>query len=171
MARPEAEVATAPAPFFKRPLVQKLLRYCAASAAGTVAGLAALVFFHAVLEWPGVAANIASVTIGVIPNWLINRYWTWQRTGRDRMTLEAIVFWLIAIVGLILSSVFVAYADNRWGTTFAIAVAQMVGFGVLWVGRFIFLDRVLYRVARAIEEAEYEHAHSTGHEEDSRGTG
>jgi len=139
-------------------LVGKLVRYSLASAVGTVFGTGSLAVFHAVFGWPALISNLASVTVGAVPNYLINRYWTWRRSGRHRMGVEAIAFWLIALLGLAISTVFVAYADNRWGTTFALVVAQMVGFGLLWVGRFVFLDKVLYKVAEVLED-QLEEAH------------
>jgi putative flippase GtrA len=145
----------------RRPLVQKLMRYSAASVAGAIVGLSSLAFFHSVLGWNAVVSNILSVTLGSIPNYLINRYWTWQRSGRDRMTIEATVFWVLALLGLLISTVFVNYADDRWGTTFALAVAQLCGFGVLWIGRFFFLDKVLFRVVTNLEDP---HLHHTGSE-------
>jgi putative flippase GtrA len=150
-------VTNASGGFLSRPLVQKLVRYSAASVAGVVTSYAALALFHDGLHWPAVPSNIASVMIGSIPNYLINRYWTWQRAGRDRMTVEITVFWVIALLGLLISTVFVWYADQRWDSTLALFAAQLMGFGILWVGRFIFLDKVLFRVVENIE-----HPHEDG---------
>jgi putative flippase GtrA len=158
------------AALLRRPLVRKLFRYSVASLSGAFVGVGSLALFDAGFHWPAVAANLASVTLGTIPNYLVNRYWTWQRAGRERMTLEATVFWLIALLGLVVSTVFVAFADRRWGTTIALIAAQLSGFGLLWVGRFIFLDKVLYRVAEVIEEHVEEHEHHEhAHPEDVHG--
>jgi putative flippase GtrA len=148
----------------RRPLIQKLFRYSAASISGVITSGLLIALLHGALGWPGIASNLTSVTIATIPNYLINRYWTWQRSGRDRMTIEATVFWVFSLLGLLISTVFVAYADHRWGTTISIFVAQLAGFGLLWVGRFVFLDKVLYRVVEAIEEPhepDKEAAHGT----------
>jgi putative flippase GtrA len=143
--------------FLSRPLIRKLVRYSAASVAGVVTSFAALTLFHDGFGWSAVPANIASVLVGSIPNYLINRYWTWQRAGRDRMTVEITVFWVIALLGLLISTVFVWYANRRWDSTLALFAAQLAGFGILWVGRFIFLDKVLFRVVETIE-----HPHDEG---------
>ena len=136
----------------ERTLWAKLVRYTLASLSGTVVGQGTLQLFYTGLDWPGWLSNVLSVTLGTIPNYLINRYWTWQRSGRERMGAEAAVFWVMALIGLLVSTGFVFLADQRWGDegegtkALAAAVAQLAGFGLLWVAKFVFLDRVLYKV-------------------------
>lgn len=124
----------------------KFFRYCTASAVAVVVSQVAIVGFNAGLGWSGVRANLASVVIASIPNYTINRYWTWQQNGRNRLWTEVVPFWTMAVLGTILSTLAVNYADHRWGTPFAVAAAQLSGFGVLWVARFIILDRLIWRV-------------------------
>lgn len=128
------------------------MRYSAASAAGTVVGQGSLAFGTTVLEWSGVVSNLVAVSLGTIPNYAINRYWTWQKAGRERMGKEIGVFWLMAVIGLVVSTVFVAFAERHWDAKIAINLANLAGFGILWVAKFFFLDRVLYRVVEAIED-------------------
>ena len=128
------------------PTVMKLVKYSTASASGVVIGLATLNLFYSVLGWPALAANLASVTVGAIPNYLINRYWTWQQTGANRFWGEVVPFWTMAALGAILSFFAVAYADDRWGTPVAVSLAQLSGFGVLWIARFLILDKLMWKV-------------------------
>jgi putative flippase GtrA len=123
----------------------KLARYSAASVAGFVTGQATLILCHGGLGWSGVASNLAAVTLGSVPNYLINRYWTWNRRGRNRLLTEVLPFWGFALAGLILSTWFVAMADDRWGSTLAVSLAQIAAFGSLWLVRFVFLDRLIFR--------------------------
>ena len=52
------------------------------------------------------------------------------------------------------------YAEDRWGTGLAIALAQVAGFGVLWLAKFLILDKVMWKIVHeiqpdvAIDEAE-----------------
>jgi putative flippase GtrA len=124
----------------------KFVRYCVASAVAVPTGLFVLVFLTGVLGWPGIPANLGSVAVGTIPNYLINRYWTWKQTGKNRLWAEIVPFWVMALLGTVLSTLTVAYADNRWGTPLAMAIAQLAGFGVVWVARFLILDKVMWRV-------------------------
>lgn len=124
----------------------KFVRYSTASAVAVVVSQVALVIFNAGLGWSGVRANLMSVVIASIPNYLINRHWTWQQTGPNRLWTEIVPFWVMALLGTILSTLAVDYADGRWGTPLAVGIAQLSGFGVLWVARFVILDKVMWQV-------------------------
>src|SRR5215204_40387 len=130
----------------RSPTVLKLAKYSTASVAGVLVGQATLIFALEVLGWAAMPANLASVTLGCIPNYTINRYWTWQQSGENRLWGEVVPFWSMAILGAILSMLAVAYADRTWGGTFAVAVANLSGFAVLWVAKFFVLDKLMWKV-------------------------
>lgn len=141
--------------------IQKLVKYSAASAAGVVVGQATLIFCLEGLEWPALAANLASVTLGCIPNYTINRYWTWQQSGQNRLWGEVVPFWAMAALGAVLSMLAVAFADHQWGTTLAVAIANLAGFGVLWVAKFLVLDKLMWKVVHDLHpEVEIDAAES-----------
>lgn len=138
-----------------RPVVRKLARYAAASVVGVVTGQALLLLFYSVLDWAAVAANIVSVAVSSIPAYLVNRYWVWQKRGRNSLRAEVIPFWLMALLGLLLSSLLVAVVQRRTDSALALALASLSGFGVLWIAKFVVLERVLFApVVTAIEERE-----------------
>jgi putative flippase GtrA len=144
----------------RSPTVVKLTRYCAASAAGVSVGVPVLAICYGVLGWNELVANLVSVTLGSIPNYLINRYWTWHQTGKNRLWGEVVPFWVMSVLGMILSLFAVNYADARWGTTLAVVAAQLSGFAVVWLAKFLVLDRIMWRIVHdlhpdvAIDEAE-----------------
>ena len=144
----------------RSPTVVKLTRYSAASAAGVSVGVPVLAIGYGVLGWNELVANLVSVTLGAIPNYLINRYWTWHQTGRNRLWGEVVPFWVMSVLGMILSLIAVDYADHRWGTTLAVVVAQLSGFAAVWLAKFLVLDRLMWRIVHelqpdgAIDEAE-----------------
>ena len=144
----------------RSPTVLKLARYSAASAAGVSVGVPVLAICYGVLGWNELVANLVSVTLGAIPNYLINRYWTWHQTGKNRLWGEVVPFWVMSVLGMILSLVAVHYADERWGTTVAVVAAQLSGFAVVWLAKFLVLDRIMWRIVHdlqpdvAIDEAE-----------------
>jgi putative flippase GtrA len=132
-----------------RPIVRKLFKYSMVSVVGVITGQSTLIFCKAVLGWPGVASNLMAVTTGSIPSYLLNRYWVWQKSGPNRFRTEVLPFWVMSVLGLITSTLFVAYADHRWGTTIAVSIANLAGFGILWLGKFFVLDRVLFVTPQA----------------------
>lgn len=144
----------------RSPTIVKLVKYSSASFAGLVVGQSVLALFYTGLGWGAIASNLVSVTFGAIPNYLINRYWTWHQTGKNRLWGEVVPFWVMSFLGMVVSLFTVAYAEDRWGTGLAIAIAQVAGFGVLWLAKFLVLDKVMWRIVHeiqpdvAIDEAE-----------------
>ena len=144
----------------RSPTVVKLTRYSAASVAGVSVGVPVLAIGYGVLGWNELVENLVSVTLGAIPNYLINRYWTWSQTGKNRLWGEVVPFWVMSVLGMILSLFAVSYAAERWGTTLAVVAAQLSGFAVVWLAKFLVLDRIMWRIVHdlhpdvAIDEAE-----------------
>lgn len=130
----------------RTPLIEKLIKYSFASAAGVVTDATVLVVAREVFDQSFMTAHLLGVGIATIPNYTINRYWTWQQSGKNRLWGEVIPFWVMALLGFVLSTLFVAYADDQWGTTFAVLAANLSGFGVLWVAKFVVLDKLMWKM-------------------------
>jgi putative flippase GtrA len=128
------------------PTLQKLFKYSVASGTAVTVDVTVLVFCKALLGMPSMTSHLIAVFTSSIPNYLINRKWTWQQQGKNRLWGEVVPFWTMAVLGLILSTIFVAYASDRWDSTFATTVANLSGFGVLWVLKFLVLDKLMWKV-------------------------
>ncbi len=142
------------------PMLQKLARYSIASFSGAGSYVVFLIIVNGIIGLADMPSHLISVTLSSIPNYLVNRYWTWKQQGKNRLWGEIVPFWTMAFLGFLLSLVFVNYASDRWGTTFSLAVANMSAFGVLWLGRFLILDKVMWKVvhemAPELEETEFD---------------
>lgn len=142
----------------RMPTILKLAKYSTASAVAILVSVPVLAIAYGPLGW--LAANLLSVSCGAVPNYLINRRWTWHQTGKNRLWGEVIPFWVMSVLGMILSLFAVNYADERWGTKVAVVAAQLTGFGVLWLAKFLILDKVMWKIVHeiqpdvAIDEAE-----------------
>jgi putative flippase GtrA len=128
----------------RRPVVAKLIRYSMTSVVGVVLGQSLLQLFYTVLDWPGVAANVVATAISTGPVYLINRYWVWKKKSGNSLRREVVPFWGMSFLGLLLSSIIVWFVEQRTDAAVAISLANLAGFGVLWVAKFIVLDRVLF---------------------------
>lgn len=137
------------------PAVKKLLRYSTASVVGVITGQAALLICFVGFGMAAIPANLISCVAGGIPNYSINRAWTFDKHGKNSLTREVIPFWSMALAGLVLSTVAVAWADNRFdGSALAVVFANTGSFGILWIAKFFILDRVLFApLAKSIEES------------------
>jgi len=132
---------------YARPFVQKFWKYCMTSVVGVVMGQSLLYLFATVLEWPGVASNVAAVSISTVPTYYLSRAWVWQKRGKSSMYAEVIPFWVMTFLGLLLSTIAVVVLENRYPDSKILAnVGNIAGFGVLWLAKFFILDRILFKV-------------------------
>ncbi|MCY4068799.1 MAG: GtrA family protein [Acidimicrobiaceae bacterium] len=124
----------------------KALRYCAVSAVNVGIGSGVLAICHGLLDWPAVSANLAAWLVGTAPAYVMSRAWVWQRRGPHRLGGEVLTFWVLALVGLAVSSLAVATVERLADATPLVVAASLAAYGIVWVARYIFLDQVLWSV-------------------------
>ena len=122
----------------------KALRYCGVSAVNVTVGLSVLVICHAVLGWPAVGANLAAWMVGTVPAYLLSRAWVWQRSGPHRWGGEVLTFWIVALVGLGVSSLTVVVVEHFTQRTLLVVAGNLSAYGTVWVAKYLFLDRVMW---------------------------
>lgn len=100
-----------------------------------------------------VLAVFITACILTLPNYYANKYYVWQHTSTDNRRTEITVFWLAAVLGTAFAMGFVAIAGllvpeepgNELPHAIAIFVAQLMGYGIVWVARYLFLDRLIFK--------------------------
>lgn len=145
---------------------RKQLRYAGVSVVFVPLGqvliqlLGALVFVERTagggkeVNW--VAASIASAAILTVPNFFANKYWVWKETSKDGLRTQVIVFWVAAMLGVSLATFLTFVVDwaiegHGWFEKFAVFCAQLAGFGLVWLGRYVILDRWIFNVVQGEE--------------------
>jgi putative flippase GtrA len=97
-------------------------------------------------------ASIVASGILTLPNFFANRHFVWRVENRDNMRTQVLVFWVAAMLGVTLATLLTFLVEQltegqdyvvRAGAAF---VAQMTGFGIVWVGRYLLLDKWLFRM-------------------------
>jgi len=147
--------------------VRRLIRgrfshYIVATIAAVAFGQALLGIGYDILRWPAVLANLISACIVTGPAFILNRTWVWKQEGKADFVRETAPFWFLSFVGLALSTVGVAltqhYAvklvDNRNIDTLLIILGSCASYCVVWIARFLILDRVIFRSAPAAQTTE-----------------
>lgn len=125
-------------------------RYALTSVAATgVSEVALLELYGAHLLGAPAAAVVASAA-GVIPSYVMSRYWIWPEADRRRPGRQALAFWVVALISLGLSTLLtgVAAANGPSGHLSHLAVvgAAYVGtYGMLWLAKFAVYQRYLFR--------------------------
>ena len=131
----------------------KLLKFGAVSAFNVLFGQSLLLAAQTVFGWPAVGSNIFAVSVSAIPAYLLSRYWVWQKRGKNHFTTEVLPFWTLALLGFGLSTVAVWFVERQWDPhPLVINLTNLVAFGVVWVGKFIVLDRVLFKHEELTDE-------------------
>ncbi len=123
------------------------VRYVMVSAVAVPFSQAVFVLCKEGVELNGTTSNLIAVTLACIPSYLLNRYWVWGKRGRNHFWREVFPFWAMAALGLVLSTIFVWWVDQRTDVTVFLMAANLSAFGLLYIVKFLVLDRVLFKVA------------------------
>lgn len=132
----------------------KLLRYFGVSAFNVIVGNGTLAFCFGVLNWSGIASNITAVLVTTPIAYLLSRYWVWQQKRGEHRMNELLPFWTMAAIGLIVSTIAVGWVDTRTDKTIWIVVANLSAFGVIWVVKYVYFDKVMWKDQPGVEAAE-----------------
>jgi putative flippase GtrA len=124
---------------------QKKLRYVYVSLFTAPIGQALLFLFYEVGNINPLLSNFLAVTISTTPNYLLNRFWVWRRRSTASIQNEILPYWMLAFLGLGLSTIFVYLADSIWETWLAINLANAIGYTLLWGVKYFILEKYLFK--------------------------
>lgn len=123
----------------------RLLRYGAVSGINIVGHQVILSVANSGLDIPGGPANAIAATIMSIPAYLLSRNWVWRVDGKHSMTGQVLPFWVITILGLVVSTAMAAAAQSIFGEGVAVNIAAFLGYFIVWVIKFLVLERLFGR--------------------------
>jgi putative flippase GtrA len=134
------------------PLKRRAVRYSLASIVSVAVSQTVLLGAFGLLHWPTRTANLVACAVGALPSYHLNRTWTWGRHGRSRLWHEIVPFWALAFLGLALSTWATGVANavarqaavSHLTATLVVMSAALAAFGVLWVGKFVFFNSLLF---------------------------
>jgi len=131
---------------------RKKLRYASASVIFVPLGQGLIQILGLWLD-DYIAASLLAVTILTVPAFFAHKHFVWRDTSREQLHSQLLVFWVAVMLGVLLTTLFTyvvetAMADQtRLVRGAAVFFAQMLGMGIVWVGRFLVLDRWLFKLA------------------------
>ena len=140
------------AAYLRSPDGAKLLKYSAASVVSVVVSELSIAFFVGVLRWGPVLSSTLATAVATVPSYHLNRKWAWGKHGASHMWREVVPFWVLAFIGWAISTLCVDAAAT-WARhhhlshgvhTALLALVYLGAFGVLWVGKFVFFNKVLF---------------------------
>ncbi len=137
----------------RTPTGRKALRYSAVSVVSVVVSQVALfVTFDVLRLASAVWCQVIATAVATVPAYTLNRCWAWGRRGRSDLLREVLPFWVLAFFGLGFSTYAVDLASglghhlglSHLGVGLLAQVASLGSYGVLWVGKFIIFNKVLF---------------------------
>ncbi|OBF98410.1 hypothetical protein A5773_09115 [Mycobacterium sp. 852014-52450_SCH5900713] len=130
----------------------KKLRYAAVSVIFVPIGQALLQILGLWLH-NYTTASLLQAAIVTIPNFFANEHFVWRVTSRENLRSQVLVFWIAVMLGVALATLFTHLVEDAMtdrtdlARGAAVLVAQLLGLGIVWVGRFLILDRWLFKLA------------------------
>ena len=102
--------------------------------------------------WSEVPSTLVANVVATIPSYFLNRQWVWGKSGRSHVTREIIPFWVVSLLGIVLSIV-AASLVRQFGIshhfshelrTVLLLSANVAAFGSLWVIKFLVFHRLFH---------------------------
>ena len=133
--------------------VAQLVRYAAVSAISTSVSLTILGILIATQAVTAGWANVIATAVATVPSFELNRRWVWAKQGPRSLHKEAAPYFALTFAGLGLSTLAVSTATGMAsahhlgtaGRTVVAMLANLSGFGTVWIVQYVILDRVLFR--------------------------
>jgi len=130
----------------------KMFRYSMASVVALITSVVCLAILNGPLAMSAVVASTLATAVATVPSYYLNRRWAWGKDGRSHFWKEVVPFWALAFMGWALSTYSVrlmeAYAKHHQFThvlrTASVTFVYIAAFGVLWVGKFVIFNKVLF---------------------------
>jgi len=154
-------------PWYRTTEGRKKLRYAMVSVVAVPIGTVGVLVFNLVGAPAGVAAVLGN-SCAAVPSYILNRYWAWGKNDKNRLFSEILPFWGLTLVGIGFSFIVgheAGQVTRHHGITGAarlviLLAANIAGFGVLWVAKYIIFNKLLFVVHHPDGDAE--HAHPDG---------
>lgn len=132
--------------WYETPGGRKKVRYAMVSAVAVPTGTAFIAVGRSVLGLtPGWAFGFGN-SMGAIPSYILNRYWAWGKTGRNHLVTEILPFWALTLVGVVFSLEVGHEAGHFTKNLVLLLAANIAAFGILWVGKYMLFNKVLFVV-------------------------
>jgi putative flippase GtrA len=144
--------------FCHTPEGTKVVRYTLVSAISALTSLVILTIVYGVLRlWSEVFSTLFANVMAGIPSYLLNRHWVWGRSGRSHIWREILPFWVMSITGIGFALYTATLAHNfadshhlhHLARTVLVVGANIAAFGILWLLKFIILNRLFAQIAEA----------------------
>jgi putative flippase GtrA len=141
--------------FARTPEGMKMIKFTMVSVISALTSLVVLAIVYGVFKlWTEVGCVLfANLTAGV-PSYILNRRWVWGKSGRSHLVKEILPFAVISVTGigfaLFTASLAHHFADahhlHHLVRTLLVEFVNIASFGILWVFKFLILNRLFAQI-------------------------
>jgi putative flippase GtrA len=144
--------------FSRTPEGLKIVRYTLVSLISALTSLVLLTIVYGVLRlWSPVVSTLFTNLMAGIPSYILNRRWVWGKSGRSHFWREILPFLVMSITGIGFALYAASLAHNfasahhlhHLAQTVLVVGANIAAFGILWLLKFIILNRLFAQIADA----------------------
>ncbi|WP_099222531.1 GtrA family protein [Mycobacterium persicum] len=103
-------------------------------------------------------ASLLAAAIATVPNFFANKHFVWRVASGKKSAMnlhqQVLVFWTAVMLAVGLATYFTYLVDNAMAGYSrpvhgsVVFLVQVLGFGLVWIGRYLILDRWLFREIR-----------------------
>jgi putative flippase GtrA len=142
--------------FVQTPQGRKWVRYSMVSLISALISIVLITITYGILRLGSeVVCTLISNILAGIPNYFLNRRWVWKKGGRSHLWREVVPFWAMSIAGILFAIFTASLAQHFSNThhlqhlarTVVVVGANIVGFGILWVLKFLVFNRLFAEIA------------------------
>jgi putative flippase GtrA len=139
--------------FRRSPHFKRTLKFASVSVVTTIVAQTVLfVTLNIIKIHSAVACSIIATSIATIPAYWLNRTWTWGKKGKSSFWTEVLPFWVIAFIGLVLSTSAVALAAHNADhlthshhvRNLLIQAAYFFSYALIWLGRYTIFNKYMF---------------------------
>ncbi len=149
-AAPGAEPDPRPGPARRRGLQRRVVRYGAGSVVATVCSEVAFLLLYGAAGTSPTVASVLAWLAGALPNYWLNRSWTWGRRGRPQLRSELLPYLVIILTTLGLAVGATSLADavltdldaSRTVRSLLVGGTFLLVYAVVFLLRFVLLERL-----------------------------
>jgi putative flippase GtrA len=149
--------------FVRTPEGLKVVRYATVSVISALTSLIILTLVYGVFRlWSEVFSTLFANVMAGIPSYFLNRQWVWRKGGRSHLWREVLPFWVMSFTGIGFALLTATWAHDfatahdlhHLARTVLVVGANVGAFGILWLLKFIILNRLFAEIADAEVGAE-----------------
>jgi putative flippase GtrA len=149
--------------FCRSPEGAKIIRYTLVSVISALTSLVILTIIFGVLRLGSeVYCTLFANIMAGIPSYILNRRWVWGKSGRSHIWREILPFAVMSITGIGFALYTASLAHNfadvhhlqHVARTVLVVGANIAAFGILWLLKFVILNRLFAQIADAEVGAE-----------------